>query len=134
MSGRRQLLLLDGLVNLLLGLVLVTWRPRLIELLGLPAPGWPFYALILGGVLIGIGLALMAEWRWPGRGLGLGGAIIINFCGAAVVIGLLLWGGLDIPLRGRVMLWLVGGGVALLGLIEAAAGARSHPVDQSGSG
>jgi hypothetical protein len=57
------------------------------------------------------------------RGLGLGGAIAINLCGGGV---LLLWLASDclaLPLRGRVVLWIVALGVLGIGVAEIAAGA-----------
>lgn len=74
-----------------------------------------------GAVLLGIGIALLAEI--PGssgrfRGLGLGGAIIINLCGAAALIFWLVFGALDIPLRGQIVLWVVGVLVFGIGLAE----------------
>ena len=81
-SRHRLLLALDAAVNLLLGAILLLFPAGLIALLGLPATDTHFYTSILGGVLFGIGLALLLELRGGSariRGLGLGGAIAINF-------------------------------------------------------
>jgi hypothetical protein len=67
-----------------------------------------FYPSILGGVLLGIGLALLIEsYRQSNRliGLGLGGAIAINLCGGFVLAIWLLYGSLNLPLRGQIFLW-----------------------------
>jgi hypothetical protein len=55
-------------------------------------------------------LALTIEYfRRPAlpAGLGLLGAVAINLCGAAFVIGWLASGCLAIPVRGQVFLWAV---------------------------
>lgn len=62
----------------------------------------------MGGVLVGIGIALLIEcFRGPSGlgGLGLGGAIAINLCGGLVLAAWLILGKLSIPLRGKVFLW-----------------------------
>lgn len=63
---------------------------------------------IFGGVLVGIGIALLIEdLRKPDGmvGLGLGGAIAINLCGCVVLAVWLASGKLAIPVRGQVVLW-----------------------------
>ncbi len=103
------MLLTDGLINLFLGLVLLAWSGPVIRFFGLPATGQAFYPNILGAVLAGIGLALFLELRSRGslHGLGLGGAICINLAGGLVLFCWLVWGGLEIPLRGKVILWVL---------------------------
>ena len=52
----------------------------------------------------GIGLALVIEGRRGGPtsdGLGLIGAAVINLCGGAALVYWLIWGDLNLPLRGR---------------------------------
>jgi hypothetical protein len=80
----------------------------LVTALGIPMADPSFYATILGGVLLGIGLALLVEcYRKSNRfvGLGLGGAIAINLCGGFVLAVWLLSGRLALPLRGYILLW-----------------------------
>jgi hypothetical protein len=70
--------------------------------------------MILGGVLLGISIALFLERGILGRrgsGLGLDGAVAINLCGGLVLVGLLTFGDLALTLRGTVFLWVL---VALL--------------------
>jgi hypothetical protein len=113
----KELLLIDGVVNLLLGIVLLSYPKALARAFGLPSDGRPFFALILGGVLFGVGLALIIErYRPPLRvvGLGLGGAVAINLCGAVVLIGWLLVGQPTLTELGRLSLWVLV--VLLLGL------------------
>lgn len=57
-------------------------------MLGMPVAAKPFYASIFGGVLFGIGIALLMERSRETTGLsglGLGGAIAINLCGGFVL-------------------------------------------------
>jgi hypothetical protein len=96
------------LINLALGIGLIAFPFDIARLLGLPVPDNAFYTSILGAVLVGIGLALLIEGVVKPRrmkGLGLGGAISINLCGAIILIVWLVGGSLEIPLRGRVFLW-----------------------------
>ncbi|MGD1994676.1 MAG: hypothetical protein PVI59_15890 [Anaerolineae bacterium] len=123
-SKHRLLLAADALVNLFLGLILLLFPAGTLELLGLPPTNTYFYATILGGVILGIGVALCLEW-WGAprgvRGLGLGGAIAINVCGAGVLLFWLVLDDLVIPLRGRIALWVVAIGVLGIGVAEIAA-------------
>ena len=119
---REELVLtIDGAVNLVLGVVLATFPKGFARLVGVPIPSSTFYASILGGVLIGIGLALLLQRFW-GRsqvtGLGIEGAIAINFCGAGVLLAWLIAGGLSIPTRGLLFLWSVAVLVLCIGIAE----------------
>ena len=89
--------------------------------LGVPIPDTNFYPGILGAVLFGIGIALLLEAHGESggvRGLGLAGAIAINFCGAGVLSIWLLYTPLDLPLRGHIILWTIAVIVLGIGLIE----------------
>ena len=117
----KRLLVLDAIVNLALGVLLLLFPAGIVNLLGLPVTDTDFYAGILGAVLFGIGLALLIErYGEPKniRGLGLEGAIAINFCGAGVLFLWLLLVPFDIPLRGKIILWSIAIGVAGIGVIE----------------
>lgn len=121
---RSRLLALDAIINVGLGLLLLARPGPTIRALGLPPAEPPFYATVLGAVLLGIGLALYIERQGIGPGLGLPGAIIINMFGAGSVLAWLLWGGLDLPLRGAVTLWLVALIVLATGIVELATGLK----------
>jgi len=116
----RALLALDGLGNVLLGLLLAFFPGPLADVLGLPRLECAFYPSLFGAVLVGIGVALFVERFGRGKrfvGLGLGGASIINLCFAAALAVWLLTGALTLPHRGHVVLWilvaiLVGFGIA----------------------
>jgi hypothetical protein len=122
MKKRRDVLLvIDGLINLAIGVFLLLAPDRTMNILGLPPTNTRFYASILGAVLFGIGIALFVERFGRGadlRGLALGGAIAINLCGAGVLLLWLIIGKLDIPPRGHIVLWSVGIIVFLTGLAE----------------
>ena len=102
------LLKIDAAINLILGVLLLAFPLKLVKALGVPMAEPSFYPSILGGVLFGIGLALLIECYRQSDGfigLGLGGAIAINLCGGFVLAIWLLSGSLNIPLRGQIFLW-----------------------------
>jgi len=108
-----KLLIIDGVINLLLGGVLVLFPRPLVTALGIPTADQAFYPSILGAVLLGIGVALVIEYRRRPRGvvgLGLGGAVAINLCGSLVLAGWLVFGRLHLPIHGYALLW----GLAIL--------------------
>jgi hypothetical protein len=108
-----RLLIIDGFIDLLLGGVLVLFPRPLVIALGIPTADHAFYPSILGAVLLGIGVALVIEFRRrPGGvvGLGLGGAVAINLCGGLVLAGWLVFGTLHLAPHGYALLW----GLAIL--------------------
>ena len=116
-----KLLLVDAFINLILGVLLATFPRSVVEFLGVPHSNTKFYPSILGAVLIGIGVALVIEYfRRPTRpaGLGLHGAIAINLCGALFLVGWLLIGDLQIPLRGQAFLWSLAALLIVISLVE----------------
>lgn len=117
MGKTKELLAIDGAVNLALGVLLLWYPVSVARAFGLTADGKPFFASILGAVLFGVGLALIMErYRPPLRivGLGLGGAIAINLCGGVVLAVWLLTGSLALTLLGQFALWALV--VLLIGL------------------
>jgi hypothetical protein len=97
------LLTIDCIVNILLGTLLLLFPIGVIDLLGLPKTNTNFYPCILGAVILGIGFALFLElagYAKHFRGLGLGGAILINLVGSLVLVFWLLFGSLSIPIKG----------------------------------
>jgi hypothetical protein len=125
MSKHAKILLtIDAIVNLLLGLILLLFPLGIADLLGAPEAGNGFYATLLGAVLFGIGLALLLErfgYKRGFRGLALGGAFIINVLASGVLLLWLLFAAPDIPLRGAIILWVIGVAVFGLGIIELVA-------------
>ena len=107
---KKTVLLIDASVNLLLGILLLAFSPFIINFLGIPSSDNYFYPNILGGVFVGITVALIIEafrnnLSGNSAGLGLTGAISINLCGGIVLLVWLLSGNLDIPLKGLIILW-----------------------------
>ena len=125
MHTHKRLLIVDAGINLILGGLLLLYPTGIAAWLGVPQVESSFYPVILGGVLFGIGLALLIEasgGRGRVRGLGIAGAIVINFCGAGVLLIYLVAGALAIPLRGQIMLWAIAILVLMTGVIELLAG------------
>lgn len=120
-TKNKILLIIDCVVNLILGALLLFFPFGVIEFLGLPETNTYFYPVILGAVIFGIGLALLLEvigHEKNIRGLGLGGAIVINFAGSVVLIFYLIFSSINIPLRGWIILWVVGILVFVIGAVE----------------
>ena len=117
--SRPKVLLVDALINFILGFLLLTFPIRVVQFLGIPETQTKFYPSILGGVLIGIAIALFIEYyRKPSGivGLGLGGAVAINLCAGIALGAWLIFGQLNIPSRGKVILWAL---VAVLVIISS---------------
>jgi hypothetical protein len=91
-----------------LGGLLIWYPTSLVEVMGLPTHSPRLFSRILGGVLVGIGIALILEDRRKGdvaNGLGLGGAIAINLCGATALAAGLLSAQLSLTPFGGLFLW-----------------------------
>ncbi len=109
MKTQNVILLVDCIINLILGILLLAYTSELALFLGVPKVESAFYPNILGGVFVGIAIALVIELfnKTKGKtsGLGLLGAITINICGGFVLVIWLLLGDLSLPLRGSILLW-----------------------------
>ncbi len=115
------LLILDGIINLTLGVLLLLVPLGMASFLGVPEPVSYLYPCVLGGVLFGIGISLILEARGESkgtRGLGLVGAIVINFCGAGTLLVWLLMSHPELPIRGQILLWSIAVLVILVGVVE----------------
>jgi hypothetical protein len=124
----RSVLLIDAVINLLLGILLGFYPETVIGFLGLPVVSNPFYASILGGVLFGIGIALLIEHSKKltrFTGLGLTGAMAINLSGGFVLAFWLCCGDLDLPMHGKVIMWSLVLILILISLVEFIIGKRS---------
>lgn len=129
-SRGRPLLVVDGVVNLLLGVLLLTAPDRLVRALGLPEFAGSLYPTVLGGVLVGIAAALFIESRPTedgAQGLGVVGAVVINVAGAGALTLWLALASQAVPTRGRVTLGIVAAVVFLMTAAEVAHGRRRRP-------
>lgn len=118
---RTTLLRVDGVINLVLGLLLMAFPSGLVETLGVPQTDDRFYPTVLGAVLFGIGIALILEaGRLPGGiiGLGLGGAVAINLMAACILVVWLVWGDLVIPTRGQILLGVLSAALVAISTFE----------------
>ena len=122
MKKKHEILLtIDGVINLALGILLMLFPLGVAEWLGVPKSPMNFYPTIFGAVIFGIGIALLIErygFSRNIRGLGLGGAIAINLCGAIALLIWLLSFPFDIPFRGHIILWSIVIVVFLVGIVE----------------
>lgn len=124
--NRSQLLRIDGLLNLLFGAVLLLGPLGSLRWLGFPEARSYFYSSVLGGVLAGVGVALLLSVRRL-SGLGLAGAVAINVGGALAVAGWLV----AVPDQGspvgRALLWIVALGVLSVAVVEVLTLRRREP-------
>lgn len=118
-SSRGRLLLVDAAVNLALGVVLLLAPLGSLRSIGVPSPSTYLFTSILGGVLVGIGGALLASARGL-DGLGLVGAIVINVCGAVALIGWLVSSDSALVPLATVTLWVIAALVLLIAGLEVA--------------
>ena len=105
-----NILLIDAIINLILGILLIFFSPTIIDFFGVPDSDQYFYPNILGAILFGIEIALLIESYRKDRsfiGLGLGGAISINLCGGLVLGYWLIFKSINIPTRGKIFLWIL---------------------------
>jgi len=109
MKQGKILILVDSIINVFLGIVLLSYSEQVVKLFGLPTTDIYFYPNILGAVLFGIGIALFIEYKRKDEfiGLGLGGAISINMMGGIVLFLWLVIGKLTIPVQGMIILWVL---------------------------
>ena len=108
--NRKSILLIDAIINFLLAFLLGIFPKGVIGFLGLPVVSNPFYASILGGVFFGIGIALLISRSANNKradGLGLRGALAINLSGGSVLALWLLFGSLDVPTHGKIIMWVL---------------------------
>ena len=103
-------LIIDAGINLILAVLLLSFSPKTASFFCVPSAKINFYPNILGAVFLGITAALIIEaFRKPennqSTGLGLVGAICINLCCGLILLLWLLFGNLNLPLKGNIFLW-----------------------------
>lgn len=117
----QQVLWIETLVKLAGGLVLSLAPLTAIRVLGLSRTDSSFWPRLLGALLIGLAGAAFLEGRYPGsHGLGVGGAVIVNLAGAAMLATLLALKVAAPSTRGRMVLWTLVALLLILSLLEIA--------------
>jgi len=104
----RAFLIVDAVIDGLLGVALLLFSPEVWEFTGIPGAYSPFYPNLLGAVLLGITIALILEVRrketQSSPGLGFSGSLAINFSAGVILSLWLIFGRLAIPLKGIIVL------------------------------
>jgi hypothetical protein len=96
----------DAGLRLILGALLVL-APRLtLTGLGLPKAPETFWPRVLGILLLALAAGTIVDVRWPGKGGPmLGGLVALNVATSFALATGLVVGQLDIPRRGRLLMW-----------------------------
>jgi hypothetical protein len=104
----RAFLIVDAVIDGLLGIALLLFSPEVWEFTGIPGAYSRFYPNLLGAVLLGITISLIMEARRKEKeaapGLGFRGTLVINFSAGIILSLWLIFGHLAIPLRGIIVL------------------------------
>ena len=105
----KKLLLFDAFVNLVLGILLLSFSEKLANFFGVPYTTNYFYPNLLGAILIGITIALLIEVYKKNNitGLGLTGAVAINLCGGMFLALWLFFSKHNLPIKGEFFLWIL---------------------------
>jgi hypothetical protein len=116
----RRALAADALMTALIGLLLLFFPERLVDLAGIPDPEPAIYANLAGAGLVGLAVALVRAAETPvlHRGV-IEASIAVKLLWAVVVI---VWGAaleLDAGARGTAVLGAVAGLFAVLAALEA---------------
>ena len=109
----------DAGLRLTLGALLV-FAPRMtLTALGLPKAAETFWPRLLGTILLALAAGAIVDGRWPGKGgPSLGGFVAINLATSFALATGLVVGQLEIPKRGRLLMWLAVFLSALLALTQ----------------
>lgn len=119
---RDQVLTVEALLRGAIAALLIVLPKSVIGALGLPRAEQSFWPRLLGAVFAGMAAAAYIEGHFKLQsGLGLGGAVAINIATAFAILTGLVVGGLDIPRRGRLLLWISSAALIVLALFELAA-------------
>ena len=116
-----QLLWLETLLKGGIGLIMLLVPISAAKLAGLPHGNVGFWPRLFGAALLGLACAFAVEGsaQITARGLGLGGAVVINFVAVLALFGLLIFKGAS-SMRGALLLWLLIAVLILLMLFEIA--------------
>ncbi|WP_153639479.1 hypothetical protein [Prolixibacter sp. NT017] len=104
----RAFLIVDAVIDGLLGIALLLFSPEVWEFTGIPGAYSRFYPNLLGAVLLGICISLIIEARRKQKeaspGLGFRGSLAINFSAGVILSLWLIFGHLPIPFKGIIVL------------------------------
>jgi len=120
-----QLLWLETLLKGSIGLIMMVAPITAAKIAGLPHNNSAFWARLFGASLIGIAAAFAIEGyaqvnaAITARGLGLGGAVVINLITILSLLGTLIFKGVA-SRRGLLLIWLLTALLAFLMLLEIA--------------
>lgn len=118
----KTILLIDALINFVIGVLLLIFSPAIVSWLGVPSSSTNFYPNILGAIFIGITIALLigaiGKKNNSTEGLGLLGAISINLCGGTMLALWLIFGDIKIPAKSFIILWMLVTILIIVSLIE----------------
>jgi hypothetical protein len=120
---------LDAVSNASLALFLLaaTWD-ALYDFFGLPVPDPPFYAQILGAVLVAFAILEWALADTPAQGLLTFAAALGSGLAAVILVAWLVTSDADLDTHGLVALWSVAGFLALAAAIHAAVLIRARGI------
>lgn len=116
-----QILWINALAAISVGLLLVVTPKSTLKLCGLPQAAQSLYPRLLGVNLLSVAVAIVLEGN--GReGLGIQGMSAINLVAGSALVLLLLFGGLIMAKRGRWLLRAIAAGHLVLGGLGLLAG------------
>ena len=116
-----QLLWIELVTKLAVGLVLLAVPLTAIKVLGLPRSATPFWPRMLGALLLGLSAATFMDTTVRlGHGLSLGGSFVINLISGLTLATLLFLKQGPETKRGRFVLWVLAAALVGLALIEIA--------------
>jgi hypothetical protein len=105
MKRIKNFLMVNGIIDPLLGLLLGLFPRWFVDLLDLPGYKTDFWIRVLGAVLFGVGAASLIEKYRGSGGLGLPGAILINLSGASMLAAWLIFNPGYSQTLGKFILW-----------------------------
>jgi hypothetical protein len=117
-----QLIWIEAILKGGVGLALLLFPRSFARLAGLPPSESGFWPRLVGGLLLAIAAALLAEPLLEGRGRGLGfaGAVIVNLVGVLTLLTVLVLGEAGATRRGRALVVAALIVLSLLTLTEVA--------------
>ena len=111
----------DAGLRLVLGALLVLAPRATLSALGLPKSVETFWPRLLGTFLLALAAGAIIDVRWQGKGgPSLGGLVALNVATSFALATSLVVGQLEIPRRGRFLMWLAAILSALLALVQLA--------------